>query len=143
VYSFRDADGGVRFRRPVFKLALDEGVPDSVGAVLKQAGHKVIFLNRTLLSGSKDHLVCQFALINGAILVATDGDMKRIAGGYGVGASRYRKLNLLKISCRETRASDRVRAALALIEHEWHQSSGSDGRRIFIEILDSVIRTNR
>ena len=134
----------MRFKRPVLKLALDEGVPDSVGVVLKGAGHKVIYLNKTIPRGSKDTFVCEFALINDAILVATDGDMTQIARSQGVGANRYKRLNLLKISCRETRAAQRVREALTLIKHEWHVGPSSpDSRRLFIEILDSVIRSNR
>jgi hypothetical protein len=32
---------------------------------------------------------------------------------------------------------------MSLIEHEWNFSAGKPGRRIFIEILDTVIRTVR
>jgi predicted nuclease of predicted toxin-antitoxin system len=133
----------VRFKKPVLKLALDEGVPDSVGKVFVEAGHKVILLNKTLPRGSSDQFVCGFAQMNDAILVATDGDMKQIARGHGVGASKYRRLSLLKLSCREPRAAERVRAAMTLIEHEWHCGAQAVGRRLFMEILDSAIRTNR
>jgi hypothetical protein len=50
-----------------------------------EAGHEVAFLNKMLARGSSDHLVCAIAGINAAILVALDGDMKRIAQGYGCG----------------------------------------------------------
>ncbi len=135
----------MRFRKPVLKFALDEGAPDSVGAVLQQAGHKVIYLNRgsALPRGAKDQLVCEFAMINDAVLVAVDGDMRQIARAHGISNSRYKSLNLLKLSCRETHAAARVRAAMTLIEHEWHCSLGSDGRRLFIEVMDSSIKTNR
>lgn len=125
------------------RLFLDEGVPDSVGHAFLEAGHQVAFLNRTLARGSSDHLVCAIADINEAILVALDGDMKRIAQGHGVGRRKFLTLGLIKLSCFEPDASARVRAAMSLIEHEWIQSEGAVGRRIFIEISDKVIRSFR
>jgi predicted nuclease of predicted toxin-antitoxin system len=129
--------------RPVLKLFLDEGVPDSVGHVFMEAGHQVHFLNKTVARGSSDHLVCVIADINDAILVALDGDMKRIAQGYGAGGRKFLKLGLVKISCFEPNAANRVRTAMTLIEHEWMFTEGKAGRRIFIEISDAVIRSFR
>jgi hypothetical protein len=43
--------------------------------------------------------VCAIVDINDAILVALDGDMKRIAQGHGVGSGKYLKLRLIKLSC--------------------------------------------
>lgn len=129
--------------RPVLRLFLDEGVPDSVGHVFMAAGHEVAFLNKTMARGSSDPLVCVIADINDAILVALDGDMKRIAQGQGIGSRRFLKLGLIKLSCYEPDAAKRVEEAMSLIEHEWNFSAGKEGRRIFVEILDTVIRTVR
>jgi predicted nuclease of predicted toxin-antitoxin system len=135
----------VRFERPKLRFVLDEGVPNAVGTALQAARHNVIFLNRGDLvpRGAKDSLVCAFAILNDAILVAMDGDMKVIARGVGITGSAYARLNLLKLSCLETEAADRVTAAMTLIEHEWHVSAGAPGRRLFVEIRTSVIRSNR
>jgi predicted nuclease of predicted toxin-antitoxin system len=129
--------------KPALRLFLDEGVPDSVGHAFLEAGHQVHFLNRTLSRGSSDQLVCAIADINNAILVALDGDMKRIAQGHGVGSGRFLRLGLIKLSCFEPEAAARVQAAMSLIEHEWMITGGSEGRRIFVEISDRVIRTHR
>jgi predicted nuclease of predicted toxin-antitoxin system len=129
--------------RPVLRLFLDEGVPDSVGHAFMEAGHEVAFLNKTLARGSSDHLVCVIADINEAILVALDGDMKRIAQGYGVGGRKFLKLGLIKLSCFEPNAASRVRTAMSLIEHEWTCTSGQEGGRLFVEIGDSVMRSFR
>jgi predicted nuclease of predicted toxin-antitoxin system len=129
--------------RPTLRLFLDEGVPDSVGHAFLEAGHQVAFLNKSLARGSSDHLVCAIADINDAILVALDGDMKRIAQGYGVGSRKYLRLGLIKLSCFEPDAAKRVRAAMSFIEHEWSVSAGSAGRRIFVEISDTVMRSFR
>jgi predicted nuclease of predicted toxin-antitoxin system len=129
--------------RPSLRLFLDEGVPDSVGHAFLEAGHQVGFLNKSLARGSSDHLVCAIADINDAILVALDGDMKRIAQSYGVGSGRFLRLGLIKLSCFEPDAATRVRFAMSLIEHEWNATAGTEGRRIFVEISDKVIRSFR
>jgi predicted nuclease of predicted toxin-antitoxin system len=129
--------------RPSLRLFLDEGVPDSVGHTFMEFGHEVAFLNKSLARGSSDHLVCAIADINDAILVALDGDMKRIAQSHGVGSGRFLKLGLIKLSCFEPDAAARVRSAMTLIEHEWNISAVQEGRRIFVEISDKVIRSFR
>lgn len=129
--------------RPSLRLFLDEGVPDLVGHAFMEAGHQVAFLNKELARGSSDHLVCAIADLNDAILVALDGDMKRIAQGHGIGSGRFLKLGLIKLSCFEPDAAMRVRAAMSLIEHEWNATAGSTGRRIFVEISDKVMRSFR
>jgi predicted nuclease of predicted toxin-antitoxin system len=106
--------------RPVLRFFLDESVPDSVGHVLMAEGHEVGFLNKSMARSSSDPLVCVIADINNAILVALDGDLKRIAQGYNVGARTFLKLGLLKLSCFEPDAARRVKEAMSLIEHEWN-----------------------
>jgi hypothetical protein len=108
-----------------------------------EAGHEVAFLNKTLARGSSDHLVCVIADINEAILVALDGDMKRIAQSHGIGGRTFLKLGLVKISCYEPDAANRLRSAMTLIEHEWLVTEGKSGRRIFVEISGKVIRSFR
>jgi predicted nuclease of predicted toxin-antitoxin system len=99
---------------------LDEGVPDSVAQVIRDSSHEAMLLRQSAVArGSPDQVVCAFAEATDAILVAIDGDMKRIAQGHGAGAGRFRSLNLLKLSCAEPDAAQRVREAMSLIEHEW------------------------
>jgi predicted nuclease of predicted toxin-antitoxin system len=130
-------------QRPRLRFFLDEGVPRAVGRTLIDSGHHVIYLQEATASGSPDQLVCAVSEANEAILVALDGDMKQLAQRHGVGQRRYRTLSLLKLSCRESRAANRVEAAMSLIEHEWNFSAGGSDRRIFIDIGDSSISTKR
>jgi hypothetical protein len=88
-------------------------------------------------------VVCAFAEVSASILVALDGDMKRIAQGFGVGAGRFRRLNLLKLSCFEPVAARRVGEAMSLIEHEWLVPRPDGERQLFVEISACTIRTNR
>lgn len=129
--------------RPALRFFLDEGVPDSVGKVLEEAGHSVLYLRQNLPTGSPDHLVCTVSEVHEAILVALDADMKQLANRHGVGRARYRRLSILKLSCRETKAAQRLREALSLIEHEWAYSASGSDRRVFIEIGNEFIRTTR
>lgn len=129
--------------KPKLRFFLDEGVPRAVGKRLLQEGHDVIYLQDAVATGSPDQLVCAVAQANEAILVALDGDMKQLAKRHGIGQLRYRKLSLLKLSCRETRAVERIGLAMSLIEHEWNFSAGCSDRRIFIEIGDASISSKR
>ena len=131
--------------QPILKLFLDEGVPDSVGASFVEAGHTVIYERDAIGPGAPDQLVAAVSEANDAILVALDADMRALARRRGVGQRRYRRLSLIKLSCRESRAAQRVRLAISLIEHEWLLSvgQGAGDRRIFIEIGDEFIRTIR
>ena len=77
------------------------------------------------------------------ILVAHDGDMKGLAKRHGVTNGRFKSLSLLKLSCSEPRAVDRLRQAMSLIEHEWQVSQQKRARRLYVEIGTEVIRTFR
>jgi len=130
-------------KRPILKLFLDNGVPDSVGKEFEDSGHEVIYLRNAIAADSPDQLVCAFAEANDAILVAFDGDMKQLAHRHGVEKRRFRTLSLIKLSCRQPNAAARVREAMSLIEHEWNFSAGTSDRRIFIEIGKGAISTKR
>lgn len=128
---------------PPIRVFLDEGVPQSVGRTFADAGHEIIFFHEAAIPGSPDQIVASVSEANNAVLVALDGDMRRIAQRRGIGGARYRRLSLIKLSCRETRAAARVAAAMSLIEHEWALAADKSDRRIFIEISDNFIRTTR
>ena len=125
------------------RFLLDEGVPVSVGQVLRAAGHEVIFFaDSGLAKSSADPVVCATAAANDAVLVSHDNDMKSLARGHGITPARFKSLSLLKLSCREARSATRVQAAMSLIEHEWQVGAGQE-RRLYVEISDTVIRTHR
>jgi predicted nuclease of predicted toxin-antitoxin system len=129
--------------RPILRIFTDEGVPDSVGDCFANCGHHVIRLREAVATGSPDPLVCAAAEANDATLVALDGDMRALAQRRGVGQRRFRTLSLIKLSCKVTRAGERVKAAMSLIEHEWLYGADQADRRLFMEIGSDVIRTFR
>lgn len=130
--------------KAVLKVFLDEGVPVSVGKEFEKAGHEVIYFLDGAKPGSTDDIVALTAQENGAVLVACDGDMRARAKRLGVGNGRFKKLSLIKISLRnKVNAKRRVDQAMSLIEHEWSISSKKAARKLFVEISDNVIKTNR
>lgn len=130
-------------RGTALRVFLDEGVPESVGRCFAEAGHIVIYFKDAAVPGSPDQLVAAVSEANDAVLVALDGDMRQIARRRGIGQVRFRRLSLIKLSCRETQAASRVKNAMSLIEHEWQFAADKSDRRIFIEIGNNVIRTVR
>ncbi len=127
----------------VMKIFIDQCVPDSAGRAFQQMGHEVVYLREKIAASSPDPLVAAVAEANNAILVSLDGDFKKIAQRRGIGRRGLRDLSFIKLSCRESRAAERVAIAMSLIEHEWRLALASRDRRLFMEISDSVIRTNR
>lgn len=126
------------------KFFLDEGVPDAVARVLRECGHEATVLRESgVARGSSDQVVATFAEISDSILVALDGDMKQLARDNGVGAARFAKLNLLKLSCPEPIAAARIKETMSLIEHEWNVDQKDRTRKLFVEISTSIIRTWR
>lgn len=125
------------------RFFLDASVPDSVGHVLAAAGHDVIYHRQALADGTKDPVVCQTALENEAVLVAVDRDMKQLTKRFGVTDERFKNLAVLFCACSIPLASKRVEQALSLIEHEWAFSEKKVGRRLWIEISNHEISTQR
>lgn len=106
-------------------------------------GHKVIPFEDVLQHGSNDIMVCTAAQANDAVLVAFDKDMKTLAKRWGVGAERFKRLNLIRFSCKKPMGVERLKQAMSLIEHEWQISDAKAARRLFVEIGTDVIRTYR
>ena len=126
------------------RFLMDEGVPVSVGRVLEDGGHDVIFFKESgLAKGSPDTLVCVTAEINDAVLVAADGDMKQLAKSRGVSAGRFKRMGLLKFECRKPTAASRMRLALSLLEHEWGEHLAGKSPRLYVVIGESMFRSHR
>jgi predicted nuclease of predicted toxin-antitoxin system len=118
-------------------------VPQDVGRIFEERGHEVIPFEEAVKRGARDELVCAAAEANDALLVAFDNDMKQVARRYGVGSTRFKRLNLLKFTCPEPMAAKRLAEAMSLIEHEWAVAEQSTGRRVYLEVSTHVLRTFR
>jgi predicted nuclease of predicted toxin-antitoxin system len=130
-------------RRLKLRVLLDEGVPLEVGRTFERHGHEVIPFEEAVKRGARDELVCAAAEANDALLVAFDNDMRQVARRQGIGAARFKRLNLLKFTCSEPMAARRLEEAMSLIEHEWAVAAQKTGRRLYVEIGTHVLRSFR
>lgn len=129
---------------PPMRFFIDQCVPDSVGRALREAGYEIILLREKIATNSPDTLVAAVAEANSAILVTMDADFKKIAGQYGIGQNRFKKLSLVRFNrCRESQAAQRIASALSLLEHEWTMAKSKQNGRLFVVISTSTITTNR
>lgn len=89
-------------------------------------------------------MVAKVAQDAGAILISHDSDYKKIAPRIAVGArNRFRKLSKVHLDIEHARATDRLAAAMALIEFEWEAAQHRADKRLHVSVGLSVIRTHR
>ena len=116
----------------------------SVGNVLAQAGHDVVFFNSSgLTKSTPDPVVCAAAEASDAVLVAADKDMKTLARGHGITKARFKTLGLIRFECPKPMASTRTADAVSLIEHEWDKVKEGRCDRLYIVLGEGMIRTHR
>ncbi len=124
---------------------LDEGAPIAAGEPFKKRGYQVIRHQEVLMPGAKDALVCATAIVNGAVLIATDRDMKRMTKRFGGPQEdgRYAKLHLIFVTCNEVLAAKRLEHAMSFIEHEWQVVCQKLARRLWLDIGPHHLKTYR
>lgn len=125
------------------RFFLDHCVPTSVADVLRAAGHEVIVQKDAIPTDSSDVLVAVASAANDAILVSFDKDFKSIASRIHISQKRLKKLSRVSLRCSYSQAANRVRVALSFIETEWNIAQASSDKRMFIEIQNGALRTNR
>ena len=118
------------------KVLLDEGTPVLAATPFLDRGYEVINHRDVLEPGAKDDLVVTTAILNNAILIAVDADMKRLVRRFGSpnNSEKYTRLDLIFLSCPETLAAKRLEQALSFIENEWVVSRHKLSRRLWVDI---------
>lgn len=130
-------------RRKPLRFFLDNCVPDSVGGVLTEAGHEVIYQRNVLATDAPDILVALTSVENDSILVTFDKDFKAIASRFGISHGRLRGLSRIDFGCAEPIAAKRIREGLSFIEAEWRLCQKAKDRRMFIWITTTTFSTTR
>lgn len=126
------------------RVFLDHCVPDSVGDVLREAGHEVILLRERIAPNSPDPLVAAVSEMNGAVLVSLDSDFRRLAPRVPIGQrQRFRKLSRIGLRCKAPQCGQRITACLSLIVHEWAVAQLSADKRMIVDIGTSYVRSIR
>ncbi len=126
------------------RLLLDHNVPDSVGRVFREHGHRVRHVRDILPIDSPDPLIATVSEEDGEILVSCDRDFKLIAPRIPRGMrARFRRLSRISIECNEYQAAGRVEEAMTLIEAEYERALIRSDKRIQIVIQALGIKTLR
>jgi hypothetical protein len=126
------------------KFFIDHCVPDSVGGVLRDAGHEVILLRERIAQDSPDPLVAAVSELHGAVLVSLDSDFKRLAPRVPIGErQRFRKLSRIGLRCKAPQCAQRMQACLSLVVHEWIVAQASADKRMIVDIGQSYVRSIR
>lgn len=128
-----------------FTVLLDEGTPVKAADPFLHRGHRVIYHSDVLAGGATDDVVVVTAILKKAILIAVDGDMKRMVKRFGApnNHEKYSKLNLVFVSCKEVLAAKRLKHALTFIEGEWRVACEKSSRRLWVDIGAHSLTTYR
>ena len=129
--------------RPRIKFFIDNFVPDSVGRVLRRAGHEVILQRDVIARDAADPVVARMSEVFDAVLVSFDRDFQSLAPRMGIGQRRVRKLSRIALRCREPQAAQRVELAVSLIDHEWQAAQAASDKRMIVAISETTITTVR
>ena len=120
----------------------DQNVPDSVGQVLLDAGHKVTRLRDVMETSTADPIIAVACAHSGQVLVSHDTDFRHVSKRLRITQRQYRtSLHRIQLRCPEPLSAKRVSEALSLIEAEWLLRESD--RPMVIEITRSSIRTLR
>lgn len=117
---------------------------ESVCVFLENRGHEVIRARDTVPEGTPDPIVAKVSQDLSAILLTNDADFKAIAARRQDGQkARFRKLSRVQVNCKHSQATNRIAAAIALIEFEYQAALSRPDKRIIIEVKDNLIRLLR
>jgi Domain of unknown function (DUF5615) len=128
-------------------ILLDEGVPILSANPFLNRGYQVIFHGDVLDNGAKDELVVATAILNKAVLIAIDLDMKRLVRRFGSPLSsngpRFNRLDLIFIGCDAVMSAKRLAHAMSFIENEWSFRCEKVARRLWVSIEAHRLTTYR
>jgi hypothetical protein len=135
----------VKGHKQHLKVLLDEGAPRSSAEPFLQKGYQAIYHGDVLDSGASDELVAVTAMLNDAVLIAVDLDMKRIVRRFGAarGEAKFEKLNLIWVGCDPVLAAKRLSHSMSFIELEWAVRCEKAARRMWVSIENHRLTTYR
>ncbi|HXU25361.1 MAG TPA: DUF5615 family PIN-like protein [Tepidiformaceae bacterium] len=126
------------------RLLIDENVPNSVSAFLRDRGHEVDLVRDRLGQMTPDEYIAWVGDELGAVVVTMDKDfnaiVKRVPPG---GRAKFKSLGRISLKCRESQASARMREFIEEIEREYDRLQGRRDQRLIVEITASSYRIVR
>ncbi len=117
-------------------VLLDEGTPVAVAEPFLSRGHYAIYHSEVMDSDAKDEVVAATAILNNAILVAVDADMKRLVRRFGSpnNSEKYKRLHVIFLGCEQVLAAKRLDHAMSFVGGEWAVTCEKAARRLRLDI---------
>ncbi len=126
-------------------VLLDEGAPVVSASPFLNRGYQVINHRDVLASGADDELVATMAILNGAVLIAIDLDLKRLVRRFGSpsNGARFKRLDLIFTGCNAVMAEKRIEHSMSFIENEWSVRCEKAARRLWVSVENHRLTTYR
>lgn len=126
------------------RFILDENVPNSVGDMLRSRGHEAFSIRDYVAQGAPDQIVAAIAEHEEAVLVSHDRDFRKIAPRVPEGQrARFRRLSVVRMQCEKPRSSERLQAAMPLIEVEFEERQRMPDRRMIVVVARGTVTIHR
>ena len=121
---------------------LDENVPDSVAAFLRERGHTVNLSREVLGAGTKDPVIAKAGdLIRGVVVTINHKHFKTLAARAPIGErQRFRNLGRISLTCAAPRTLARLEKFVESIEFHHQQALNQSDKRLMLELGDNVFR---
>jgi predicted nuclease of predicted toxin-antitoxin system len=132
-------------RSPIIPFFTDMDVPDSVGEVIRAAGHDLVRLRDVMLQDSPDPVVAAACRESGRVLVTHNyKDFRRIVWNQAqVTRAEVNRLCRIELACSQVIAARRIEEELPLIKFEWAQRLRAPDRAMRITIDVAIVRLAR
>ena len=125
-------------------FVLDENAPVNVVDLLEDYGAEVSRITDYLPEGSPDQLVAAACDQLGAIVLSIDSDFKSIITRRPDRQKKpLKRVGLVKMSCKESRISDRLIKALPIIQKEYELRQDTIDKRIIVFVYTDLVTIHR
>lgn len=126
------------------RLLVDENVPDSVAAFLRERGHQVLLVREHLGQMTPDDFIAWVGENINAIVLTVDKDFRAIVQRVPQGGRRkFNSLGRISLRCRESRALARMTVFIEEIEREFERLQGTRDKRLIVEITETSYTIRR
>jgi predicted nuclease of predicted toxin-antitoxin system len=124
------------------RFLIDEDVPASVGAFLRERHHEVLFVAELFGKSTQDPIIVAGGDMIEAIVITHnrkdfDALVKKVPEG---GRRHFRRLGLICLTCKQTRARQRVEECINLLEFQYQEIQRRGRGRLLADISDTGIR---
>ena len=116
------------------KLLLDQGLPRSSAALLREIGIDTIHLGEVDMSAAPDESIIEYALANGYSIVTLDADFHSL-----IATSAVAGPSVIRLRVQRLKASDAARLVRAVLDRVGHEL----GSGCFITVTKESVRIRR